>query len=79
MSTNAARTPRPGHSDRKKTVEHNHDTHLNVFQTTAYTNKYNLPDNSRAREILMRRHQSIRRSIRAGSFREQVGFISTEL
>lgn len=43
----------------------------------AYTNKYNLPDNSRTREILIRRHQSIRRSIRAGSFREQVGFIST--
>lgn len=54
-------------------------THLNVFQTTAYTSKYNLPDNSRTREILIRRHQSIRRSVRAGSFREQVGFISTEL
>ncbi|CAN9498437.1 unnamed protein product [Ophioblennius macclurei] len=39
-------------------------------KTTAYTNKYNLPDESRAREILMRRHASIRRSFRAGSVRE---------
>ncbi|XP_029941708.1 sodium/hydrogen exchanger 2-like [Salarias fasciatus] len=39
-------------------------------KTAAYTNKYNLPDNSRAREILMRRHASVRRSLRAGSFRE---------
>ncbi|XP_074483354.1 sodium/hydrogen exchanger 2-like [Sebastes fasciatus] len=40
-------------------------------KTTAYTNKYNLPDDSRTREILIRRHASIRRSIRAESFREQ--------
>ncbi|KAM9334149.1 sodium/hydrogen exchanger 2-like [Symphorus nematophorus] len=39
-------------------------------KTMAYTNKYNLPDDSRTREILIRRHASIRRSIRAGSFRE---------
>lgn len=38
----------------------------------AYTNKYNLPDESRTREILIRRHESIRRSIRPGSLREQV-------
>uniref|UniRef100_A0A3P8TL83 Sodium/hydrogen exchanger n=1 Tax=Amphiprion percula TaxID=161767 RepID=A0A3P8TL83_AMPPE len=41
-------------------------------KTIAYTNKYNLPDNSRAREILIRRHASIRRSLRPGSFRELV-------
>ncbi|KAM4560462.1 sodium/hydrogen exchanger 2-like isoform 2-T2 [Odontesthes bonariensis] len=40
-------------------------------RTMAYTNKYQLPDNSRAREVLIRRHASIRRSLRAGSFREQ--------
>ncbi|XP_069554418.1 sodium/hydrogen exchanger 2-like [Brachyistius frenatus] len=39
-------------------------------KTMAYTNKNSLPDNSRAREILIRRHVSIRRSLRAGSFRE---------
>uniref|UniRef100_A0A3Q1G3Y4 Sodium/hydrogen exchanger n=1 Tax=Acanthochromis polyacanthus TaxID=80966 RepID=A0A3Q1G3Y4_9TELE len=39
-------------------------------KTIAYTNKYNLPDNSRAREILIRRHASIRRSLRPGSLRE---------
>nr|WRO44050.1 sodium/hydrogen exchanger 2c [Rachycentron canadum] len=39
-------------------------------KTMAYTNKYNLPDESRTREILIRRHASIRRSIRAGSFHE---------
>ncbi|XP_041822134.1 sodium/hydrogen exchanger 2-like isoform X2 [Chelmon rostratus] len=39
-------------------------------KTMAYTNKYNLPDDSRTREILIRRHASVRRSIRAGSFRE---------
>ncbi|XP_017293609.1 sodium/hydrogen exchanger 2 isoform X2 [Kryptolebias marmoratus] len=33
--------------------------------------KYNLPEDSRTREILIRRHASIRRSLRAGSFREQ--------
>ncbi|XP_041637363.1 sodium/hydrogen exchanger 2-like [Cheilinus undulatus] len=40
-------------------------------RTLAYTNKYNLPDDSRTREILIRRHASIRRSLRAASFREQ--------
>ncbi|XP_068165389.1 sodium/hydrogen exchanger 2-like [Antennarius striatus] len=40
-------------------------------KTLAYTNKYNLPDDSRTREILIRRHASIRNSIRPGSFREQ--------
>lgn len=39
-------------------------------KTTAYTSKYNLPDDSRTREILIRRHASIRRSLRAESFRE---------
>ncbi|XP_040888735.1 sodium/hydrogen exchanger 2-like [Toxotes jaculatrix] len=39
-------------------------------KTMAYTNKYNLPDESRTREILIRRHASIRRSLRAGSFHE---------
>ncbi|KAM9766532.1 sodium/hydrogen exchanger 2-like [Menidia menidia] len=37
----------------------------------AYTNKYHLPDNTRDREILIRRHASIRRSLRAESFHEQ--------
>lgn len=45
-----------------------------LLQTLAYTNKYNLPDDSRTREILIRRHTSIRRSLRASSFREPVGF-----
>ncbi|KAM6957981.1 sodium/hydrogen exchanger 2-like [Tautogolabrus adspersus] len=40
-------------------------------KTMAYTSKYNLPDDSKTREILIRRHASIRRSIRAESFREQ--------
>lgn len=40
----------------------------------AYTNKYNLPDESRTREILIRRHASIRRTVRAGSFRDPVGY-----
>ncbi|XP_073318246.1 sodium/hydrogen exchanger 2-like [Pagrus major] len=39
-------------------------------KTLAYTNKYNLPDDSRTREILIRRHVSIRRSVRSGSVRE---------
>ncbi|XP_038577680.1 sodium/hydrogen exchanger 2-like isoform X2 [Micropterus salmoides] len=38
-------------------------------KTMTYTNKYNLPDNSQTREILIRRHTSIRSSVRAGSFR----------
>uniref|UniRef100_UPI0037E96842 sodium/hydrogen exchanger 2-like n=1 Tax=Semicossyphus pulcher TaxID=241346 RepID=UPI0037E96842 len=40
-------------------------------KTMAYTSKYNLPDDSKTREILIRRHASIRRSVRAESFREQ--------
>ncbi|XP_060923086.1 sodium/hydrogen exchanger 2-like [Limanda limanda] len=39
-------------------------------KTMAYTNKYNLPNESQTREILIRRHASIRRSVRAESFRE---------
>ncbi|KAI4831562.1 hypothetical protein KUCAC02_001098, partial [Chaenocephalus aceratus] len=39
-------------------------------KTMAYTNKYNLPDDTRTKEILIRRHASIRRSLRAESFRE---------
>uniref|UniRef100_A0A673A173 Sodium/hydrogen exchanger n=1 Tax=Sphaeramia orbicularis TaxID=375764 RepID=A0A673A173_9TELE len=39
-------------------------------KTLAYTNKYNLPDESQNREILIRRHASIRRSLRPGSCRE---------
>ncbi|XP_029315658.1 sodium/hydrogen exchanger 2 [Cottoperca gobio] len=37
-------------------------------RTVAYTNKHSLPNDSHAREILIRRHASIRRSIRPGSF-----------
>ncbi|XP_061533376.1 LOW QUALITY PROTEIN: sodium/hydrogen exchanger 2-like [Phycodurus eques] len=39
-------------------------------RTMAYTNKFNQPENIRAREILIRRHASIRRSLRSTSFRE---------
>ncbi|XP_033932856.1 sodium/hydrogen exchanger 2-like [Pseudochaenichthys georgianus] len=39
-------------------------------KTMAYTNKYNLPDDTRTKEILIRRHASIRRSLRAESVRE---------
>ncbi|XP_058478957.1 sodium/hydrogen exchanger 2-like [Solea solea] len=39
-------------------------------KTLAYTNKYNLPNESQNREILIRRHASIRRSLRPESFRE---------
>ncbi|XP_077426646.1 sodium/hydrogen exchanger 2-like isoform X1 [Vanacampus margaritifer] len=39
-------------------------------KTMAYTNKLNQPANNRAREILIRRHASIRRSLRSASFRE---------
>uniref|UniRef100_A0A667XIA4 Sodium/hydrogen exchanger n=1 Tax=Myripristis murdjan TaxID=586833 RepID=A0A667XIA4_9TELE len=49
----------------------------NMYQirqkTIAFTSKHNLPNNSQAQEILIRRHQSIRRSIRPGSFRDPVG------
>uniref|UniRef100_A0A671K4A4 Sodium/hydrogen exchanger n=1 Tax=Sinocyclocheilus anshuiensis TaxID=1608454 RepID=A0A671K4A4_9TELE len=34
----------------------------------SYTNKHTLPNDITAREILMRRHTSLRRSLRAGSF-----------
>uniref|UniRef100_A0A3B1JY51 Sodium/hydrogen exchanger n=2 Tax=Astyanax mexicanus TaxID=7994 RepID=A0A3B1JY51_ASTMX len=37
-------------------------------RTMSYTNKHTLPNDSRAREILVRRHTSIRRSLRARSF-----------
>ncbi|XP_034533960.1 sodium/hydrogen exchanger 2-like isoform X2 [Notolabrus celidotus] len=40
-------------------------------KTMGYTSKYNLPDDSKTREILIRRHASIRHSVRAESFREQ--------
>ncbi|XP_034035451.1 sodium/hydrogen exchanger 2-like [Thalassophryne amazonica] len=39
-------------------------------KTQAYTSKYNLPDNSQAREILIRCHPTVRRSLRASSFRD---------
>lgn len=59
--------------DSKQNVKYQHQIYLNVFQTLAYTNKYSLPDDSRTKEILIRRHASIRRSVRAASFRELVG------
>ncbi|XP_077072667.1 sodium/hydrogen exchanger 2 isoform X1 [Siphateles boraxobius] len=37
-------------------------------RTVSYTNKHSLPNDVTAREILMRRHTSLRRSLRAGSF-----------
>ncbi|XP_035248453.1 sodium/hydrogen exchanger 2 [Anguilla anguilla] len=37
-------------------------------RTMEYTNKSALPNQSKAREILIRRHASIRRSLRSGSF-----------
>lgn len=40
----------------------------------AYTNKYDLPDDSQNREILICRHASVRRSLRAASFRQPVSF-----
>ncbi|XP_007568604.1 sodium/hydrogen exchanger 2-like [Poecilia formosa] len=40
-------------------------------RTTAFTSKHSLPDDSQTREILIRRHASIRRSLRAENFREQ--------
>ncbi|KAK0151591.1 Sodium/hydrogen exchanger 2 [Merluccius polli] len=40
-------------------------------RTTAWTNKDGLHENRQAREILMRRHHTIRRSVRMGSFRDQ--------
>lgn len=41
-------------------------------QTVAYTNKHALPNDSHSREILIRRHASIRRSLRPGSFQSSV-------
>ncbi|CAL8266557.1 unnamed protein product [Lota lota] len=37
-------------------------------RTVAYTNKHTLPNESQSKEILIRRHASIRRSLRPGSF-----------
>ncbi|XP_022066627.2 sodium/hydrogen exchanger 2 [Acanthochromis polyacanthus] len=37
-------------------------------RTVAYTNKHALPNDSQTKEILIRRHASIRRSLRPGSF-----------
>ncbi|MED6286095.1 hypothetical protein CHARACLAT_002389 [Characodon lateralis] len=42
-----------------------------IRQRTTTFSKYSLPDDSRAREILIRRHSSIRRGLRAESFLEQ--------
>lgn len=39
----------------------------------AYTKKHALPSESHTKEILIRRHTSIRRSLRSRSFRESVG------
>ncbi|XP_057708328.1 sodium/hydrogen exchanger 2 isoform X2 [Corythoichthys intestinalis] len=41
-------------------------------RTTSYTSKHALPNDSRTREILIRRHSSIRRSLRPGSFQTAV-------
>ncbi|XP_067108262.1 sodium/hydrogen exchanger 2 [Osmerus mordax] len=40
-------------------------------RTMAYTNKHELPNENRTKEILIRRHASIRRSLRPGSFQDQ--------
>ncbi|KAA0716002.1 Sodium/hydrogen exchanger 2 [Triplophysa tibetana] len=37
-------------------------------RTVSYTNKHSLPNDVTAKEILIRRHTSLRRSLRAGSF-----------
>ncbi|KAK5890113.1 hypothetical protein CesoFtcFv8_013676 [Champsocephalus esox] len=42
-------------------------------RTVAYTTKHALPNDSHAREILIRRHTSIRRSMRPGSFQSPDG------
>ncbi|XP_062384094.1 sodium/hydrogen exchanger 2-like [Sardina pilchardus] len=39
-------------------------------RTVEYTSKHALPDESRNKEILLRRHSTIRRSLRPGSFRD---------
>ncbi|XP_077436407.1 sodium/hydrogen exchanger 2 [Vanacampus margaritifer] len=41
-------------------------------RTTSYTSKHALPNDSRTKEILIRRHSSIRRSLRPGSFQTAV-------
>nr|XP_046260168.1 sodium/hydrogen exchanger 2 [Scatophagus argus] len=41
-------------------------------RTVSYTTKHALPNDSHAREILIRRHASIRRSLRSGSFQTSV-------
>ncbi|XP_029937365.1 sodium/hydrogen exchanger 2 isoform X2 [Myripristis murdjan] len=41
-------------------------------RTVAYTRKHALPNESQTKEILMRRHASIRRSLRPGSFQSSV-------
>ncbi|XP_035029779.1 sodium/hydrogen exchanger 2 [Hippoglossus stenolepis] len=42
-------------------------------RTTAYTGKHTLPNDTHAREILIRRHTTIRRSLRPGSFQSSAG------
>ncbi|XP_037542472.1 sodium/hydrogen exchanger 2 [Nematolebias whitei] len=44
-------------------------------RTVAYTTKYALPNDSQPREILIRRHTSVRRSLRPGSFRSEVSMM----
>lgn len=41
-------------------------------QTVAFKSKHALPNDTHTREILIRRHSSIRRSLRPGSFRTSV-------
>ncbi|XP_038576761.1 sodium/hydrogen exchanger 2 isoform X1 [Micropterus salmoides] len=41
-------------------------------RTVAYTNKHALPNDSHTKEILIRRHTTIRRSLRPGSFQSSV-------
>ncbi|KAI7808988.1 sodium/hydrogen exchanger 2 [Triplophysa rosa] len=42
-------------------------------RTVSYTNKHSLPNDVTAKEILIRRHTSLRRSLRAGSFHSPHG------
>ncbi|XP_068428006.1 sodium/hydrogen exchanger 2 [Clinocottus analis] len=58
-------------------LKHMHDLlSKNMYRirqrTVAYTTKHALPNDSHSREILIRRHASIRRSIRPGSFQSSV-------
>ncbi|XP_061735278.1 sodium/hydrogen exchanger 2 [Nerophis ophidion] len=41
-------------------------------RTVSYTSKHALPNDSRTKEILIRRHSSVRRSLRPGSFQNTV-------